>query len=134
MLIVCKAMPPMSGESVISRGINFGGFFPSILLSKSNFLYFFSCTSLRVWREGVAEPRNIGISSSCARLIARSLPENLNPSDCLYDWSCSSSTIIKPRFLKGIKTEDLVPITIFISPNFDLNQTLNLWLGVSLEW
>ena len=32
-----------------------------------------------------ADPRYTGISSNCALLIARSLPENLNPSDCLYD-------------------------------------------------
>ena len=42
---------------MISRGINFGGFFPSILLSKSNFLYFFSCTSLRVWRIQIKIPQ-----------------------------------------------------------------------------
>ena len=47
-LIVCMAIPPTRGEFVISRGIDFGGFFPSTLLKRSNFLYFFSLTSLRV--------------------------------------------------------------------------------------
>ena len=42
--------------------------------------------------------------------------------------------MIAPMFLSGIKTDDLVPITIFISPNLDLNHTLSLWPGVILEW
>tara|TARA_B100000475_G_scaffold89354_1_gene64524 strand:+ start:1216 stop:1500 length:285 start_codon:yes stop_codon:yes gene_type:complete len=41
MLIVCNAIPPTRGDSLISSGINFGGFLPSTLLNKSNFLYFF---------------------------------------------------------------------------------------------
>ena len=76
-------MPPSKVESLISNGINFGGFLPSTLLSKSNFLYFFSFTSLSVCRDGVAEPKKIGIFSNCALLIARSFPENLKPSACL---------------------------------------------------
>ena len=126
MPIVWTANPPSKGESLISNGINFGGFLPSTLLSRSNFLYFLSFTSLSVCNDGVAEPRKTGIFSNCALFIAKSFPENLNPSACLYEWSCSSSIIIAPKFFNGIKTEDLVPTTTFISPNFDPNQTLNL--------
>ena len=78
-------MPPSKEESEISNGINFGGFLPSTLLSKSNFLYLPSLTNLRVCKDGVAEPKKIGMFSNCALLIAKSLPENLKPSVCLYD-------------------------------------------------
>ena len=133
-LIVWIAIPPSRGESLISKGINFGGFLPSTLLNKSNFLNFFSFTSLRVCRDGVAEPKKTGIFSIWALFIAKSLPENLKPSACLYDWSCSSSIMIAPKFFNGIKTDDLVPITILIPPNLDRSQTFNLWFGVCLEW
>ena len=57
MPIVCIAMPPINGELDISRGINLGGFFPSILFRRLTCLNFFSLTSFKVCNEGVADPK-----------------------------------------------------------------------------
>ena len=43
-----------------------------------------------------------------------SLALYINPSSCLYEGSCSSSTMIMPRLLKGNNKEDLAPITNLI--------------------
>ena len=68
-------------------------------------------------RLGVADPKIIGIFSSRALIIAMSLAEYLNPSCCLNELSCSSSTTIIPRFAKGVNTEDRVPINMPTVPS-----------------
>ena len=55
---------------------------------------------------------------------------------CLYDVSCSSSTIINPRSLNGRKTEDLAPtisLAVFLF-FFMLSQTSVRSLSEYLEW
>ena len=126
-------MPDSSFVSLISSIINPGGLDPFALCSIFVCLYFLSSTNFKVCKEGVAVPRIIGIFLTCALLILTSLAENLNPSCCLYDWSCSSSIIINPKLYNGHKTADLVPITIFISPLLALCQRSNLCFGVCLE-
>ena len=62
------------------------------------------------------------------RYIAESLALYLGDgSCCLYEISCSSSTIINPRFLKGKKTEDLAPTT-----SFDLSLLFSIYYLKSL--
>ena len=131
--IVSLATPPIKGLLLISKAINLGGLFPSTRLGISTLINLFSFTSFKVCSEGVADPKIIGISASCALFILKSLAENLNPSDCLNDWSCSSSIIIKPMLSKGTKAEDRVPTIIFIEPNLAFSQVFNLLAAVCLE-
>ena len=92
------AIPDSNLESLISRIIKPGGWEPFALFNIFICLNILSWTDFNVCSEGVAEPRIIGNFSTWALLILTSLAENLKPSCCLYDWSCSSSTMIKPRF------------------------------------
>ena len=73
--------------------------------------------------EGVAEARSVGILFSLALYMAISLAEYLNLSACLKEASCSSSTTITPKFFIGIKTLDLVPITMSYRPLCAPSQT-----------
>ena len=51
----------------------------------------------------------------------------------MYEVSCSSSTIITPRFLKGKSKDDLAPTTNFILLFIIPFQIILLFLGVILE-
>ena len=59
--------------------------------------------------EGVAELRITGQLEYFALTIAKSLVLIIIFSSCLYDVSCSSSTIIKRRLEKGRKIAERVP-------------------------
>ena len=88
-------------------------------------------------KKGVAEPRIIGILIIWALLIAMSLAENLKPSCCLYEASCSSSTIMSPSLGAGIIAAERVPIITLISPLRNFFQVLyramaSFWNGKSL--
>ena len=74
---------------------------------------YFSCFALKEDSiDGVAEPKITFELFSLERYIAESLALYLGEgSCCLYEISCSSSTIINPRFLKGRKIDDLAPTT-----------------------
>ena len=74
-------------------------------------------TLLYVSKEGIDVDNKIGIFSIEALEIAMSLALYLIPSSCLYEASCSSSTTINPRFLKGRNKADLAPTISFILPN-----------------
>ena len=73
-------------------------------------------TLLRVSSDGVAEPSTTGQLAAWARNTATSRAEYRNPSCCLNEGSCSSSTTIKPSRGIGVNTASLVPITIFARP------------------
>ena len=92
---------------ILGRGVEKTRFFSVI------FLYFPFFTFINVSNEGVAEPNTAGILLYFALEIARSRAEYRSPFCCLREESCSSSTIIIPRSLKGVNTPDLVPIIIF---------------------
>ena len=60
--------------------------------------------------DGVADPKTTFELLSLDKYTAASLALYLGDgSCCLYEVSCSSSTIIKPRSLNGRNTEDLAP-------------------------
>ena len=51
----------------------------------------------------------------------------------IKDWSCSSSTITIPKFLKGKKRDDLAPIIALIFPLLKPFHMIFLFFGVTLE-
>ena len=77
--------------------------------------------------EGIDVTKFIGMFSSEALVIAMSLALYETPSSCLYDTSCSSSTTIIPKFLKGKKRDDLAPIAILILPSVIPFQIIDLF-------
>ena len=87
--------------------------------------------------EGVAEPKIILVLKILDKYIAESLALYLGEgSCCLYETSCSSSTIIRPRSSNGRKTDDLAPITNceFSLLLHTLSQTSVLSFREYLEW
>ncbi len=65
---------------------------------------------------GVAEPSTTSAPSCLPRITATSRPLYRGVSSCLNDVSCSSSTMISPRFVSGANTAERVPTTIETSP------------------
>ena len=85
-------------------------------------------------KDGVALPKIIGIFLFFAIYIATSLALYFRPSCCLKETSCSSSIIIRPKSLKGVKIDDLVPIIIFLQPLYIEHQFMNFSFSVRPEW
>ena len=83
--------------------------------------------------EGVAEPSTIGQPRSKARFTARSRAEYRNPSCCLNDSSCSSSTITRPRSGSGVNTPERVAMTIRAAPLAAARQASRRWVSESPE-
>ena len=106
--------------------------FPALFL-RVRYLYLLFTCWLKLSNDGVAEPRIIGILKFFALMTARSLAEYLKPSCCLYEISCSSSTTINPRFLKGAKMADLVPRIILVFDSCIFFHVMNLSFSVKPE-
>ena len=86
-------------------------------------------------REGVAEPDMIPHLWIADIIRAVSRPLYLGAGEsCLYELSCSSSTIMSPRSWWGRNTEERVPRTTYPLPLRTASAVLLLLAAVSAEW
>ncbi len=75
----------------------------------------------------------MGICLRCANIMAKSRAWYLKPFSCFNELSCSSSTIIKPKFLNGENKEERVPTSILSLSVLQLNHTVARCLSAISE-